>query len=57
MISFGALLLGSCTSTEVDPKFDANATERLSGRKKELNDLYYPLQKDGKRFIIPIVHN
>jgi len=39
MISFGALLLGSCTSTEVDPKFDANATERLSGRKKELNDL------------------
>ncbi len=39
MISFGALLLGSCTSTEVDAKFDENATERLSGRKKELNDL------------------
>ncbi|MFD2940432.1 DUF4302 domain-containing protein [Flavobacterium notoginsengisoli] len=39
MISFGALLLGSCTSTEVDVKFDENATERLSGRKKELNDL------------------
>lgn len=39
MISFGALLLGSCTSTEVDAKFDENATDRLSGRKKELNDL------------------
>lgn len=39
MIAFGALLLGSCTSTEVDAKFDENATDRLSGRKKELNDL------------------
>lgn len=39
MISFAALLLGSCTSTEVDAKFDQNATDRLSGRQKELNDL------------------
>ncbi|MFH6991310.1 DUF4302 domain-containing protein [Flavobacterium sp. FlaQc-48] len=39
MISLGALLLGSCTSTEVDSDFDQNATDRLSGRKKELNDL------------------
>lgn len=39
MISFIALLLGSCTSTEVDAKFDQNATERLSGRQKELNDV------------------
>lgn len=39
MISFAALLLGSCSSPEVDSKFDQNATERLSGRQKELNDL------------------
>ena len=39
MISFAALLLGSCSSPEVDAKFDQNATERLSGRQKELNDL------------------
>ncbi len=39
MISFAALLLGSCTSTEVDANFDKNATERLSSRQKELNDI------------------
>lgn len=39
MISLAALLLGSCTSTEVNAKFDQNATERLSGHQKELNDL------------------
>ncbi len=39
MISFAALLLGSCSSPEVDAKFDQNATERLSGRQKELNDV------------------
>ncbi|BDU26922.1 DUF4302 domain-containing protein [Flavobacterium sp. GSB-24] len=39
VVSLGALLLGSCTSTEVDSDFDQNATERLSGRQKELNDL------------------
>lgn len=39
MISFIALLLVSCTSTEVDAKFDQNATERLSARQKELNDV------------------
>ncbi|MBB4803865.1 hypothetical protein HNP37_003945 [Flavobacterium nitrogenifigens] len=39
MIAFAALLLGSCSSPEVDSKFDENATDRLSGRQKELNDL------------------
>ena len=39
VISFAALLLGSCSSPEVDSKFDQNATERLSDRQKELNDL------------------
>ncbi|KAF2338242.1 DUF4302 domain-containing protein [Flavobacterium tistrianum] len=38
-IAFAALLLGSCSSPEVDAKFDQNATDRLSGRQKELNDL------------------
>ncbi|WP_374172761.1 DUF4302 domain-containing protein [Flavobacterium tructae] len=38
-ISLIALFLGSCTSTEVDAKFDQNATERLSSRQKELNDV------------------
>lgn len=39
MISIAALLLGSCSSPEVEAKFDENATDRLSGRQKELNDL------------------
>ncbi|WP_428233078.1 DUF4302 domain-containing protein [Flavobacterium sp.] len=39
MISFAALLLGSCSSPEVESKFDQNATDRLSARQKELNDL------------------
>jgi len=39
MISLAALLLGSCTSPEVEAKFDQNATDRLSSRQKELNDL------------------
>lgn len=39
MISLAALLLGSCTSPEVDAKFDQNATDRLSSRQKELNDV------------------
>lgn len=39
MVAFAALLLGSCSSPEVDAKFDQNATDRLSGRQKELNDL------------------
>lgn len=39
MISFAALLLGSCSSPEVESKFDQSATERLSSRQKELNDL------------------
>ena len=39
MISFAALFFGSCTSTEVDAKFDQNATERLSSHQKELNDV------------------
>jgi hypothetical protein len=39
MISFAALLLGSCSSPEVEAKFDQNATDRLSGRQKELNDV------------------
>lgn len=39
MIAFAALLLGSCSSPEVDAKFDQNATERLSARQKELNDV------------------
>ncbi|MDP5198902.1 DUF4302 domain-containing protein [Flavobacterium sp. DG2-3] len=39
MIAFAALLLGSCSSPEIDAKFDQNATDRLSGRQKELNDL------------------
>lgn len=39
MISFAVLLFQSCTKTEVDSKFDQNATERLSARQKELNDL------------------
>ncbi|MHC0442852.1 DUF4302 domain-containing protein [Flavobacterium sp. 3-210] len=39
MIAFAALLLGSCSSPEADTKFDQNATGRLSGRQKELNDL------------------
>jgi hypothetical protein len=39
MISIAALLLGSCSSPEAEAKFDENATDRLSGRQKELNDL------------------
>lgn len=39
LISILALLLGSCSSPEVEAKFDENATDRLSGRQKELNDL------------------
>lgn len=39
MISIAALLLGSCSSPEVDAKFEQTATDRLSSRQKELNDL------------------
>lgn len=39
MISVAALLLGSCSNPEVDAKFEQNATERVTLRQKELNDL------------------
>lgn len=34
-----AVIVGACTSTEVDSKFDQTPTERLNARKVELNDL------------------
>ena len=39
VIAVIAVIMGACTSTEVDPKFDQGPTERLNARKKELNDL------------------
>lgn len=39
ILAFVAVILGACTSTEADPKFDQTPLERLNGRKKELNDL------------------
>jgi len=39
MIALAAVLLASCSSPEVESKFDQNATERIAGRQKELNDL------------------
>jgi len=39
ILAFVAVILGSCTSTEADQKFDETPLERLNGRKKELNDL------------------
>ncbi|MCP2025033.1 hypothetical protein L1276_000173 [Flavobacterium sp. HSC-32F16] len=34
-----AVIMGACTSTEADAKFDENPLERVNARKKELNDL------------------
>lgn len=34
-----AVIMGACTSTEADQKFDETPLERLNGKKKELNDL------------------
>jgi len=39
IVAFMAILLGACTSTEADPKFDQNPIDRLNAREKELNDL------------------
>lgn len=39
ILALVAIILGSCTSTEADAKFDETPLERLNGRKKELNDL------------------
>jgi hypothetical protein len=39
MLAFVAIVLGACTSTEADQKFDENPLERLNAQKKELNDL------------------
>lgn len=39
MLLFLAVQLNSCVSTEAEQKFDETPTERLNGRKKELNDL------------------
>jgi hypothetical protein len=39
MIAFLAMQLSSCTTTEAEQKFDETPTERLNGRKKELNDV------------------
>ncbi|MDA6071777.1 DUF4302 domain-containing protein [Flavobacterium sp. AC] len=39
LVAFAAILLGSCTSTEADSKFDQNPIDRLNAREKELNDL------------------
>lgn len=39
IVAFVAILLGACTSTEADEKFEQTPTERLNIQKKELNDL------------------
>lgn len=39
ILFFAAGLLGSCTSTEADEKFDQLPSERIDAQKKELNDL------------------
>lgn len=39
LIGLVAVIMGACTSTEADPKFDESPVERLNARKKELNDL------------------
>jgi hypothetical protein len=39
ILAFVAVILGACTSTEADAKFDETPLERLNGKKKELNDL------------------
>ncbi|ABQ05912.1 DUF4302 domain-containing protein [Flavobacterium johnsoniae] len=39
LVGLVAVIMGACTSTEADPKFDESPIERLNARKKELNDL------------------
>jgi hypothetical protein len=39
IVAFVAIVLGACTSTEADQKFDQTPTERLNSQKKELQDV------------------
>lgn len=39
ILALVAVILGACTSTEADEKFDQTALERLNGQEKKLNDL------------------
>ncbi|KUJ62336.1 hypothetical protein AR687_07695 [Flavobacteriaceae bacterium CRH] len=48
IIAFAAIVLGACTNTEVDQKFDQTPTERLNARKTELNDLLLSSQEGWK---------
>ena len=48
IIAFAAIVLGACTNTDVDQKFDQTPTERLNARKTELNDLLLSSQEGWK---------
>ena len=45
LIGLVAVIMGACTSTEADPKFDESPIERLNGRKKELGLLLQSMLK------------
>lgn len=48
VVALIAIILGSCTSTEVDPNFDQTPAERLNARKKELNDILLSSEQGWK---------